>query len=498
VLSCASMPSLERLLTLALTVVPGIASSGDDPRIEELAASCRAGTAGACTQLAHVFARGEGVARSLERAARLFKDGCSGGDGEACSELAVLWGLGDGVVAADEVEAQRLWRRACDLGHAPACFGLALAREFGEPGAASSDEALALVSKACEDGYAEACKGMAAAHALGQGMPKDPTRAEQLWQRALELRSRACDAGSAEACLEVADMYTAPMSGLEAARRPPGSADPGRNLDYRRRAEALLRAGCDRGDLGTAGCVGLGGLYAENRAAEFDFERALAPLAKACRAGFYEGCEGLRSLESLYRGGEGMTRDDARLARLRDACVVPEACGGRPGQPVATRDPPLGDELGSSRIRDRLLETALDRSASLDARFEAAESLSKMGFSQPVAPLLEIRKVHASHDDMWLIHLRVENEEVRMLDAGRHPTREEIEALARETLATARRRDDAWGRPLRTAVHPKDSKYFPWGVDVLSDGPDGRSGTEDDLSTAEPPWVYDARRYPSW
>jgi TPR repeat protein len=120
-----------------------------------------------------------------------------------------------------------------------------------------------------------------------------------------------------------------------------------------------------------------------------------------------------------------------------------------------------------------------------------------MGLPQLVAPLLERKKVHETHDDMLLIRLGAENDESALLAKGRSPSREEVEALARAALEAARQSSDAWGRPLRVQVYAKDPKYLPWGVHVLSDGPDGRPGTEDDLSTAEPTWVYDRRRYPT-
>jgi TPR repeat protein len=467
--------------------------------VPDLESTCAAGRAEACTKLARVYLGGEGVPRSLGRAARLYDRGCNGGDVEACHELGLLWATGEGVVAADEERARQLFSQACDRGHARSCWVLAMAIAFaGEDGRPEDERAVPnLVKKACETGEPDACQSMADAYAEGElGVVTDPIEARKAWLRALELRGRACDAGDAEGCVAAAGMYGSPESGLEAKKRPPGHVDPARERDYRRRAEALLREACDRGDLGLTGCVGLGTLYTLGEAPEFDFERAFAALAKACRARFYQGCEGLHRME-IPAGGAGTRSGEAKNARIREACVVREACGWPSRPPVGPEDQPLGDSPGSTEVRDRLVARAFEKEAPLDDRFDAAESVARMGLSQLVAPLLERKKVHETHDDMLLIRLGAENDESELLGKGRSPSREEVEALARAALKAARNPSDAWGRPLRVQVYPKDPKYLPWGVHVLSDGPDGRPGTEDDLSTAEPTWVYDRRRYPA-
>jgi TPR repeat protein len=480
-------------------VVAVLAWAAGPTALPGLASSCTAGKAEACTKLARVYLGGEGVPRSLGRAARLYDRGCNGGDVEACHELGLLWATGEGVVAADEERARQLFSVACDRKHAPSCWMLAMAMAFagGDDPSESTKPVLDLIRKACEGGEAEACEGMATTHGEGgQGVPKDPIEARNAWLRALDLRVRACDAGDAEGCVTAAGMYGSPESGLEAEKRPPGYVDPARARDYRRRAEALLQGACDRGDLGHTGCVGLGMLYTSGEAPEFDFERAFAALAKACRARFYQGCEGLHRME-IPAGGAGTRSGEAKNARIREACVVREACGWPSRPPAGPEDQPLGDSPGSTEVRDRLVARAFDKEAPLDDRFDAAESVARMGLPQLVAPLLERQKVHETHDDMLLIRLEAENDESALLGKGRSPSREEVEALAHAALDGARNSNDAWGRPLRVQVYAKDPKYFPWGVHVLSDGPDGRPGTEDDLSTAEPTWVYDRRRYPT-
>ncbi len=479
-------------------VVAALAWTSGRTDIPSLESSCAAGKAEACTKLARVYLGGEGVPRSQGRAARLYDRGCNGGDVEACHELGHLWAIGEGVVAEDDERARQLWTTACDRKHAPSCLALAtmmIVREDGKAGA--TGEAYDLVKEACQGGEALACEGLAEAYAEGErGFGKDAVKAKDAWQRAVDLRRRACDGGDAEGCVAAAQMYTPPMSIREAKNRAPGYVDPARERDYRRRAEAMLRGACDRGDLGSTGCVGLGMLHALGEAPESDFERAFAALAKACRARFYQGCEGLHRME-IPAGGAGRPGGEAKNARIREACVVREACGWPSRPPVGPEDQPLGDSPGSTEVRDRLVARAFDKEAPLTDRFDAAENVAEMGLSQLVAPLLERKKVHETHADMLLIRLGAENDESELLGKGRSPSREEVEALAHAALKAARNSSDAWGRPLRVQVYAKDPKYLPWGVHVLSDGPDGRPGTEDDLSTAEPTWVYDRRRYPT-
>jgi TPR repeat protein len=326
---------------------------------------------------------------------------------EACHELGLLWATGEGVVAADEERARQLFSQACARGHARSCWVLALAIAFGGEDSRPEDERAVsnLVKKACEAGDADACQSMADTYAEGEPrVVKDPIEARNAWLRALELRARACDAGDAEGCVAAAGMYGAPESGLEAKKRPPGYVDPARERDYRRRAEALLREACDRGDLGLTGCVGLGMLHAGGEAPEFDFERAFAALAKACRARFYQGCEGLHRME-IPAGGAGTRSGEAKNARIREACVVREACGWPSRLPIGPEDQPLGDSPGSTEVRDRLVARAFDKEAPLTDRFDAAESVARMGLPELVAPLLERKKVHETHDDMLLIRL---------------------------------------------------------------------------------------------
>ena len=60
--------------------------------------------------------------------------------------------------------------------------------------------------KACEAGVAVGCFGLGLLYGAGEGVPKDPAKAQQLSSRASELWDKACEAGDAESCTRLANM----------------------------------------------------------------------------------------------------------------------------------------------------------------------------------------------------------------------------------------------------------------------------------------------------
>lgn len=477
-----------------LAVAPQLLATGWASDTADLQRACDSGGLNACTELAGVFARGEGIRRSPARAARLLRTACEGGNMAACSMLGGLWVWGEGVVVKDAEEGMALYRRACDGGDGSACFvlGMATAVGAGEKGLRDPEKQafLGLMTRSCERGHAEACALLASGYSSGEDVPKDAVRAAGLQRRAAALLSPLCEAGEADACLRLTED---PFGN----RRREASAQ---DREHRRRAEALLRMACDGGTLGREGCVGLGSLYLENEALTDDIDAAIGPLERACRGGFYQGCDGLRELASAYSTAPE-PEAKAKLARVTEACDVPEPCGKvRPGRSTDPLDEPLGDAPGSTRIRDRWIAKAYDKAAALNDRLEAADTVARMGFPDMVSPMLERKKVHQTLDALSDIQRAAEFEETRRIGPGSAPSRpvpsrSDVEALVRDALRAARTPNDAWARPLRFRLSPDDSKYLPWKVEVLSDGPDQITGTEDDLSSAEPYGAYDERRY---
>jgi uncharacterized protein len=459
----------------------------------DLARACDAGQAVACRKLAQVYARGEGVARSPGRAARLYQKACAGGDAEACFGLGLQWKLGEGVVAADEERGSRLLGVACERGQLDACWTIALERLMEHQDAADPRrqgarlEARAQLARMCDLGYAQSCQTLSTSDATDELGLADPARAPERWHRAIRLRRRDCEAGVADACLELARMYAPPLSPSE--RRPGGPLDPALSRRYRLRAEALLQAACEKGDMGSDGCVGLGELHVENAVVEYDFERAFAALAKACAAGFYEGCVGLRDLRSLYGGSTGsFGKDEAKLQRIEAACGKSEACGGPAPRLTAPEDQPLADDPGSTEIRDRLLAAASDKTKKWDARYDAALGLERMGQGHLVKSVLDFQKAEDTNSRFIVVKSKMERLARTRGSAVERQT--DAELLLREIDLGARYKTDAWGRPLRARVLAQGE------LQVLSDGPDKAPGTADDLFSDEPYEAFVERVFP--
>jgi TPR repeat protein len=154
--------------------------------------------------------------------------GCDKDDKKACQELAEMYALGRGGVTKDDSKAVALFEKACNLGDAVSCeFRGKMLRE-GRGGPADPAGAIAWFTKGCNGGAAGACTslglaamksgdkktavemlekacngddkigctGLGGLYLHGNGVPKDPARAQQLLKK-------ACDLGAKEACDKV-------------------------------------------------------------------------------------------------------------------------------------------------------------------------------------------------------------------------------------------------------------------------------------------------------
>ncbi len=482
-------------LMLAMLLVAPAGPKQTSPA--ELQQRCDAGGTGACVELAVALVAGAGVAPRPGQAAHLLRSSCYAGEMSACGLLATLWEEGEGVVAEDAKEADLLHHRACEGGYAPSCVSLALSAILPEtfwgadpPTETEKTERARLMSRACDLGEASACLLLSDDDGLGGEAPPTPERAAAHRARALEILQPACEAGDGQACLALAEGPLGPP------RTPQGASD----LEDRRRAEELFRTACDEGVLGVEGCLSLAAMYIDNEAIEDDVSRAFAPLSKACRGGFCEGCRGLELLDSILRSaGPGGPQLAERIPEILSSV---EPCRRRPRAVTDIEDPPLGDEPGSTRIRDRWLAKVNDKWEGLRGRFEAAKVVARMGFPELVAPMLERRDVHETLDRMESVKRRTEHslrELAHESASGATVPRETAEGCFTAALREVREPEDARDRPLRLGLHPNEESGRPgrlsWDIEVLSDGPDMKPATEDDISTLEPYGAYDARHY---
>jgi hypothetical protein len=149
----------------------------------------------------------------------------------------------------------------------------------------------------------------------------------------------------------------------------------------------------------------------------------------------------------------------------------------------------LGDEPGSTAVRDRLLSVASNKDQQFDVRLGAARGLERMGLGEisPVGELLDIALANATSQSLPLVKSRMRRlaSEQGVVVNGQTT----VEALLRD-VELGPHRTDGWGQPFR-------GRFVAAGVfDVVSDGPDKTRDTADDLSTAEPFAAYVERVFP--
>src|SRR6185436_7798282 len=135
---------------------------------------------------------------------------------------------------------EALLKSACGAGDAVACLELARpgrSRQKAEKAVASAyEKAIALLRDACEVGVAGHCDELGQLHERGEGTPRNPKKAKELYERACELDHPA-------GCFDLARQYALGESVEGASLKK----DPGRAL-------SLLVKACDRGN--ADGCRG--------------------------------------------------------------------------------------------------------------------------------------------------------------------------------------------------------------------------------------------------
>lgn len=155
-------------------------------------ARCRAADSWACGRAGWHYEHGEGVAKDLPRAAKLYSQSCDGGHAWGCYALAYAYGQGDGVPRND-ARAADLFRRGCEGGQLESCSQLARCLQRGRGVPKDERSAIPLFDKACQAGEAWSCWQLGEAYGSGQGVPRDSVRAA-------ELRAQACRGGEKRAC----------------------------------------------------------------------------------------------------------------------------------------------------------------------------------------------------------------------------------------------------------------------------------------------------------
>ena len=241
----ARAPELQAFAEALDPIADSYFDDATRPRARTLRGDCAAMDHAACTDLAHLYDRGEGtwqdqvLARAIALvtcehghgpACRLFihseahsllmydgpdpskpvfAEGCANDDAEQCYLLATR--------EEDREKRTALFRLACELGRDGACTiiqewepVIARARQRCEASDAAGCTVLAhhyawgkhleqdlsrahtLYDRACAGGIAKACSWLATAYRKGTGTPIDPVRALEFDERACALSDRAC------------------------------------------------------------------------------------------------------------------------------------------------------------------------------------------------------------------------------------------------------------------------------------------------------------------
>lgn len=157
----------------------------------------------------------------LKLSARLFQRACDLGHGPACNNLGLAHQSARGV-PLDYERALTAFERACSLGFGEGCNNQGTLYEHGRAVPVNMGDAQRLYNQACRRGSALGCSNLGVLYAEGRGVAPDPAVAAQLF-------SEACTAGIEVACTNLlATGQASPQP--EAADPPPPEAsasDPG-------------------------------------------------------------------------------------------------------------------------------------------------------------------------------------------------------------------------------------------------------------------------------
>ncbi|MFO0559928.1 MAG: hypothetical protein U0269_18050 [Polyangiales bacterium] len=251
---------------------------------------CSSGSFDACVTLADARSLALGGALELDRVEPALRPACAAGHRSSCAALALFLAERR---PSSRAEAASLARVECARAEPRACVAQALLSS--DPSAS-----IALLDRACSLGFARACSLAATRFVLGDGVERDPERAERLLQR-------GC-------------FHSIPPAGcaqwieLDPARRSPATEPM--LLERACRYERDL-AVCDRF---VRSMLSLG----QDR---FDSLLPLrAWLVPACDHGDARVCATIAAIDSRF---EGIETDRAAIAPLRAACALDDAfaCG---------------------------------------------------------------------------------------------------------------------------------------------------------------------------
>jgi TPR repeat protein len=201
------------------------------------------------------------------------ENGCWSGQAELCTQVARSYHVGGDGVARDLPQAMRLYARGCDLGERVACSELGVALTYGEGIARDLERAVALYDRSCRLGFPLGCANLGFMLEHGQGVARDEARAQTLYRE-------SCAAGESYACRHAEMLAAEP-------RDVPREGDPALRYWQRR---------CERRDARACAFVSLLYLDGPDGFAR-DEAKSAEMLSRACELGYARACEWQRELQ---------------------------------------------------------------------------------------------------------------------------------------------------------------------------------------------------------
>ncbi len=251
---------------------------------------------------------------------------CELGNADSCYNLAAMTNAGRGGLTADREAATALYDKACEGDNLQACTMLVYRLDWK----AESERVMGLLQKTCEGGDAVACRVFGDELILGNRLPKDPARGEQLLvgacamaemfacvnlasyvydekkqaDRALQIAESSCKLGNGLSCSLQAGWQSRCEDG-----RPPGVSParvktcekfPNTNANQ---ATLAYEAACRSSSLGA--CVLAGNRYAKGKGVTADLVKAHELYTLGCP----RGADSCTALGRTYEDGKGVKAD---------------------------------------------------------------------------------------------------------------------------------------------------------------------------------------------
>jgi len=231
---------------------------------------CNQGDAAACTMLGILYAKGDGVAKDIQRAIELYRKACDAGDAWGCSNLAFKYKNGNGL-EKDMKQAATLFEKACLAGNGQSCNEAGRLYERGNGVTKDQRRAVYFYEKGCRQENWDSCLNLGVMCAQGRGLERD-------YERAVSLFEKACEAGDPMSCGNLGVMY---------------GKGWGVKVDHGRAAE-LYEQACKAGKAIHCGNLGVKVLRGEG--VPRDLARAKELLKQGCDDGHTLHCDELKRI----------------------------------------------------------------------------------------------------------------------------------------------------------------------------------------------------------